>query len=171
MRQIASDAVQRMKYTVSAAAPRHRPTTHLYHMPCNERNAVSFRRAINDRPYGESANRIRYRATNEMHRFGGGVDMPPHTRRAGACSRRRFPNDTPHRFGGMDHICQGKYALPYRGDVKSYLSVRAWGGGLILRGSTEEVKTTGRPQVRTTGGIRRTAEPKVRNRVPLLPLF
>ena len=55
--------------------------------------------------------------------------------------------------------------------LKHIESVRAWGGGLILRGSTEEVKTTGRPQVRTTGGIHRAAEFTVTKRVPLFPLL
>ena len=55
--------------------------------------------------------------------------------------------------------------------LKHIEPVRAWGGGLILRGSTEEVKATGRPQVRTANGIRRIAEFKVRNRVPLPPFL
>ena len=54
---------------------------------------------------------------------------------------------------------------------RTHLSVRAWGGGLILRGSTEEVKATGRPQVRTTEGSRRIAEFKIGKRMPFFPFL
>ena len=66
-------------------------------------------------------------------------------------------------------ICKQMRPRPTEVMLKHIESVRAWGGGLLLRGSTEEVKTTGRPQVRTTEGSRRTAEFKVRNRMSLPP--
>ena len=55
--------------------------------------------------------------------------------------------------------------------LKHIEPVRAWGGGLILRDSSEEVKATGRPQVRTANRIRRTAESKIGNRMPLFPFL
>ena len=78
---------------------------------------------------------------------------------------------------GKDNAAAGAYLprqmrpRPTEVMLKRIQSVRAWGGGLILRGSTEEVKATGRPQVRTTDGIRRTAEFKAGNRMPLFPLL
>ena len=81
------------------------------------------------------------------------------------------PNDLPHRFGGGSIFAKANAPPPYGGSIKSHLSVRAWGGGLILRGSTEEVKTTGRPQVRTTNRIRRTAKFKIGKRMPSSPFF
>ena len=82
---------------ISTAAPRHRPTTHLYHMPCNERNAALFRRAINDRPYRGEGMSHRNRpsaAINRRRAVGRGAFAL-----ANMCPAV-FPNDMLRRDGG-----------------------------------------------------------------------